>query len=279
MHSDSKGWDDLRFVLAVAETGTVSAAARQLGVNHATVLRRVAAFEKAHGGVVFDRGPTGYAVRPDKVQVIEAARGAADAIRAVEALMQGAGSGAQGLVRVTSVDSLCQTVLAGLTGVQLLSSNAWLDLARLQADIAVRPAEALPADLEGESPVTLGFAIYGAVGLDEDAAWLTLTGPLARSRPARWMRDTLGDVRVAASSDSFLVLREMVRSGSGISILPCLLGDDTPGLERRDLGMPPMDTPIWVGAHRDVAESPRIRRMVRRISGRLEAEAARISGR
>ena len=55
-------WDDLRYVLAVAETGSLSAAARQMGVNHATVLRHVHAFEAAHGGPVFDRTPQGYAV-------------------------------------------------------------------------------------------------------------------------------------------------------------------------------------------------------------------------
>ena len=50
MHSEN--WDDLRFVLAVAETGTVSGAARLLGVNHATVLRRVAAFETRHAALL-----------------------------------------------------------------------------------------------------------------------------------------------------------------------------------------------------------------------------------
>ncbi|MCB2152823.1 MAG: LysR family transcriptional regulator, partial [Rhodobacteraceae bacterium] len=55
-------WDDLRFVLAVAEEGSVSGAARRLGVNHATVLRRIAAFEEATGVEIFDKTARGYAV-------------------------------------------------------------------------------------------------------------------------------------------------------------------------------------------------------------------------
>ncbi len=102
--------DDVRYVLAVAESGSVSAAARALGVNHATVLRRIAAFEEAQGAPVFDRTAQGYAVPPEKLRVIEAAREAAQAIEAVARHMTGNGTGA-GAVRVTSTDSLCASVL------------------------------------------------------------------------------------------------------------------------------------------------------------------------
>mgnify|MGYP000580855527 CR=1 FL=1 len=82
MHNDN--WDDLRFVLAVAEAGTVSGAARVLGVNHATVLRRIAAFEERHGAPVFQRTQQGYVIRPDMLQVIEAAQEAGAAMRGAE---------------------------------------------------------------------------------------------------------------------------------------------------------------------------------------------------
>ena len=49
----NNNWDDIRFVLAVAETGSLNAAAQLLGVTHATVLRRVAAFEARHGKTIF----------------------------------------------------------------------------------------------------------------------------------------------------------------------------------------------------------------------------------
>ena len=77
-------WDDLRYVLAVSTTGSLSGAARQLGVNHATVLRHVTAFEDAHGGPVFERTAQGYELLSDRARVIDAAREVANAMHSVE---------------------------------------------------------------------------------------------------------------------------------------------------------------------------------------------------
>ena len=72
MHSAN--WDNLRFVLSVAEHGSVSGAAKALGINHATVLRRVAAFEEAHGGPVFEKTATGYRVLPDHTRLLQGSK-------------------------------------------------------------------------------------------------------------------------------------------------------------------------------------------------------------
>ena len=160
-------WDDLRFVLAVADNGSVSGASRELGVNHATVLRRVAAFEEAHGAEVFERTAAGYRVRPDRARMIEAARNAAQAVAAVGQLMKWA-EGPRDVVRLTSTDTLCNTVLADLPRtmprheVSLLAANGHLDLSRLEADVTVRPATALPAGMSGRAVAELGFATYRA---------------------------------------------------------------------------------------------------------------------
>ena len=105
-------WDDLRFVLAVADTGSVNAAAKVLGVNHATVLRRIASFEESCGGPVFERDRSGYRLRPNRAPVIEAARLAAQHVKSAEALMQGRQNVVGKTLRITSTDSFCQTVLA-----------------------------------------------------------------------------------------------------------------------------------------------------------------------
>ena len=71
-HPLREDWDDLRMILAVAEAGSVSAAARGLGVNHATVLRRIAAFERATGIELFDKTARGYTVPEDRQRIVEA---------------------------------------------------------------------------------------------------------------------------------------------------------------------------------------------------------------
>ncbi len=284
MHSQN--WDNLRFVLSVAEHGSVSAAARRLGVNHATVLRRVAAFETEHGGAVFEKTATGYRVLPDRVRVIEAAREVENAVLSVERLMHGSLAPLRGVVRVSSTDSICQMILPPLVArlqsesaelrVDLLSSNSHLDFTRMQADISVRPALTLPEEMVGETPSDLIFMAYARA--TAPGTWLGLTGALARSRPAQWMAANVPPQRIAAGADSFLVLREMALLGMGMAILPVFVGDAAAGLSRRPEAMPPITVPIWVGTHSDLRDVPRIRVVRDRILAYLARRAHLLGG-
>ncbi len=260
-------WDDLRYVLAVAEHGSVSAAARALRVNHATVLRRIAAFEETHGGALFDKTPRGYTVPPDRARVIEAVREVEAAVHAVERRIEGVQAPLHGLVRITSTDTFCQDVLPPMLAelrrassdlqLVLLSSNSHLDLARLHADVAVRPAVRLPADLFGTVAAQLGFAAYAAPGGADD--WLGLSGALEQSVPARWLAEAGLAEACAATADSFPSLREMAAAGLGRAVLPCILGAADPRLRRLDGAMPELSVDLWVASHSDLADVPRIR--------------------
>jgi DNA-binding transcriptional LysR family regulator len=73
-------WDDLRYVLMVAEQGTLSAAARALGVNHSTVLRRISAFEEQKGVQVFDRTSAGYRLTPESRHLLTTLRAIKDQV-------------------------------------------------------------------------------------------------------------------------------------------------------------------------------------------------------
>ena len=275
MHSEN--WDDLRFVLAVAESGSVSAAARVLGVNHATVLRRIAAFEAHHNAVIFNRTQQGYAVPPDKLRIIEAAREAALAMETVARMIRGNGARLSGIVRITSTDSLSLIVLPAILAqmqaradglrIEILANNAHLDLARLNADISVRPAARLPDDLRGERAGEIGFAGYGSA-TQGAATWLNLRGTLARTVAADWMEQAQGGIDTSGGADSFLVLREMVAAGMGQSILPCYVGDPDARLHRISAA-PHMTVPIWVASHADLADAPRLRTLRRQLAEAL----------
>ena len=284
MHSAN--WDDLKYVLAVAEEGSVSAAAKALGVNHATVLRRINAWEDAFGTQVFERSAQGYRLRPDKVSVIEAARAADVAMQSVARLM---GDGTQGLgqtIRLTSVDSLCVTVLApampGLAAklapdrLTLLASNDRLDLARLQADLCLRPADKLPEDMQGEIVGYLGFGLYQAP--EAPKVWLGMTGALGRSRPAKWLSENVPRARILAAADSFVTLRGMALAGTGRAILPCILGDTCPGLERVPDDFPDLTVPLWLASHRDLATTPRITRAQRAVADVMRRNSGLLTG-
>lgn len=283
-------WDDLRFVLAVADTGSVNAAAKSLGVNHATVLRRIAAFEEASGGPLFERNSSGYRLRTDRAPVIEAARLAAQHVRSVEMLMRGGTAGTGTMLRLTSTDTLCQTVLAWIfpalsrrlspDTLAYVVSNPHLDMARLSADLSVRPAMALTDDLTGSRIGQMRFALYRRAGNVRVRDWLGLSGALARSLPARWMAENVDPADVIATADSFSALSEIAAAGASRVILPCVLGDAHTDLERdTSLRLPEFSVPIWVACHRDVAGSERIKRCMDAIAKLVQPHADRLEGR
>ncbi len=280
-------WDDLRYVLAVAETGTISAAARRLGVNHATVLRRVAQFEQRIGTELFEKTPRGYMLAPDLARVIEAARDVDRAVQTVQRLLAGARAPLTGEVRITSTDSFCQCLLPPILAriateapalkVTLISSNGYVDLGRTEADVAVRPTARLPGNLIGERPALLGFGLYRARGAGAEV-WLGLTGQLERTVPARWMADHVGADRIGDASDSFLTLRELAAAGRGMAILPHFLAAGDARLAPVTGLMPALAVDVWVASHADLADVPRIALMRRLLTRGLAAEAARLLG-
>jgi DNA-binding transcriptional LysR family regulator len=274
MHNES--WDDLRFLLAVADAGSVNAAARKLGVNHATVLRRLAAFEARHGMMIFDRSAQGHRLRPGFEPVVAALRQIDGAVSAVDRLLAGRGARVRGAVRITSTDTFCTAVLPPVLAAiatrepdlefELLCSNAHLDLSRMDAEIAVRPAPALPEGLSGEIAAELGFvAVEAASGGASD--WLGYKGALAATVAGRWVTaylDTTGG-RPKMLGDSFLVLRDMASAGMGRTVIPACLAGPGSGLRRLDLLPAPLTVPIWVACHEDLSHVPRIRTVMRAV--------------
>ena len=81
---NNQNWDDIRYVLAVASHGSLNAAASVLGVTHATVMRRIAAFERRYNCQVFEKSPSGYAVPPEALPILKSMEGVDEAILAVE---------------------------------------------------------------------------------------------------------------------------------------------------------------------------------------------------
>lgn len=275
MHNSN--WDNLRFVLSVIDEGSVSAAARQLGVNHATVLRRIAAFEEQYGGAIFDKSAVGYRPLPDKQQLIQAVREVENGIMSVQRLMQGASPSLSGVVRVSSTDTICQylltTMVAALQNesleleIELLSNNSHLDFSRMEADIFVRPALSLPEHMSGEAAANLVFRAYGVADCPDQ--WLALKGPLAKSVAAIWLSENIPQHLCVSGSDSFVILCKLAEAGLGIAILPSFVGESVAGLRHLKDKMPDIHVPIWVGSHEDLRRTPRIRAVNSRIIGHL----------
>ncbi|HEX7115297.1 MAG TPA: LysR family transcriptional regulator [Steroidobacter sp.] len=291
-------WDDLQYVLTVAETGSLAAAAIALGVNRTTVLRRINAFERKYALRVFERLPGGYTLTPGGQELFEAARGLEHTILTLERKLAGQDQRAEGIVHLTTTDTLIASILPaqlhafrrehpGIV-LEVTTSNTLLDLARRDADIAIRPVVQPPETLIGRRICSVAFAVYAAPGYvsahDLSApldghAWLAPSTTLAQTSVARWMSDAVPEGRRVLRADSLLALRELCAAGAGLAALPCYLGDTDPRLVRVRAPLKEMTTALWVLTHPDLVRTQRFRLFLDFIATALARERPLIEGR
>jgi DNA-binding transcriptional LysR family regulator len=270
-------WDDLRYVLAVASAGSLAGAARSLGVNHTTVLRRVDAFEKRLGLRLFERLPTGYALTAGGEELIAAARRVDETVTALERKLAGQDLRLSGVVRVTTTDTLMGSILPAILAefrashpgiqVEIGVSNLMFTLTKRDADVAIRPVKDPPGTLIGRRVAKVAFAIYASprylakhkTSKLADHQWIGPDDSLADTSVAQWMRAQLAESEIALRADSFLALRQAAQAGLGLAALPCYLGDTASDLARVHRPISEMETALWILTHEDLRHSARIR--------------------
>jgi DNA-binding transcriptional LysR family regulator len=270
-------WDDLRYVLAVANAGSLAGAARSLGVNHTTVLRRVGAFEKRLGLHLFERLPSGYVPTAGGEELIAAARHIDDTVTTLERKLAGQDLRLSGNVRVTTTDTLMASILPEILTefreshpgiqVEVAVSNVMFNLTKRDADVAIRPAKDPPETLIGRRVAKIAFAIYGspkylAKHKAKDLAGHRWVGPddsLAGTSVAQWMRSELPESEITLRADSLLGLLQAAQAGLGLAALPCYLGDTAPSLVCVHRPIAAMETALWILTHEDLRHTARIR--------------------
>jgi DNA-binding transcriptional LysR family regulator len=290
-------WDDLRYVLAVADAGSLAGAARQLGVNHTTVLRRVRAFEKQLGVRLFERLPTGYVLTAGGEELIAAARHIDDTVTTLERKLAGQDLRLSGSVRATTTDTLMASILpevlaefrGAYPGIQLeiAISNAMLNLSKRDADVAIRPSLDPPETLVGRRVAKIAFAIYASPAylakhrkIEELAGhqWVGVDDSLADTSVARWMRTELRARDITLRADSLLGVRQAAGAGLGLAALPCYLGDTAHDLVCVNRPIAAMETALWVLTHEDLRNTPRVRAFTEFAANALGRRRALIEG-
>lgn len=270
-------WDDLQIILAVARTGSASRAATALDLNHATVLRRIDAFEKSHNVTLFDRQSSGMRATSACEDLLAAARPIDDAILEIRHTILGQDLKLSGPIRLTTTDSIADHVLIEPLCmfrdqhpeivIELLITNTRLDLVRLGADISIRPSRNPPKQLIGRNVAQMNFAIYAAPDRLEadanpfspDVPWIGIHHDLANSPVFNWMTDIENRNPIAARVNSFVAARDLAVAGMGVAVLPCFLADLDTRLVRLAPPLDELGTSVWVLTPRNLAKSARVR--------------------
>ena len=239
-------WDDLKIVLAVSRSGTMSGAAKLLNVQHSTVSRRIKALEKQLGTNLVRRNKGAYELTRAGQSVRDAAIRVENEIARVDGALLKEDDPLQGVLRVTTINSLASTLLMPMFGafsrahprieLHVMVSSDTANLTNREADIAIRLSNAPPDTLIGKRVATVASTVYGSADyLDDleagktDLKWL---GVSCCGFHESWTKETANTEKHAFNSDEALLTISALREGLGLSYLACHIGDAEPGLRR-----------------------------------------------
>lgn len=281
MSQTPPNWDLYRSFLAVIREGSLSAAARALGLTQPTLARHVAALEEAVGGSLFLRSPRGL----DPTDAALALKPQAEALDAAAASLwrtaSGWGAEVRGTVRVTASEvvgaRILPAILAGLRTrhpvleIELVLSNAVDDLLQRGADVAVRMVEPDQQALLVRRIGTIALGMYahrdyldrhGIPQCPDDLSRHSLIGFDRETPDIRAMMRRAPAIdfpRFALRSDSHLAQLSAIEAGFGIGICQVPLARRNPDLVRLLADAFDMPMGMWVAMHEDLRSTPRCR--------------------
>lgn len=283
-------WDDLKLVLAIARTGSLSGAGRTLSRSHATVFRHLENLEAQIGARLFERNRAGYAPTLAGEEVAQTAARVESEVLAVERRIAGQDLKPSGVVRVTTTDALFHGMLAPVFAdfrkahaaidLEVVIANHLFDLSRREADVAIRPTNRPPEILVGRKVATLTQAVYGGRDFYDDgtgletADWVGPDSRMLYSDLEQWMAGEGYDRLCRYHVDSVLGMRAAVAAGAGVGVLPCYLGDAAPGLKRLGAAIPALATDLWLLTHADLRKTARIRAFLDFVAAALKVGSA-----
>ncbi|MDC9826458.1 LysR family transcriptional regulator [Devosia sp. ZB163] len=293
-------WSHWRSFGAVVQHGSLSAAARALGLSQPTLGRHIEALEQSLGMSLFERTLAGLKPTETALKLYEPVQAAQTSLAEATLLAEGASAALTGSVRLTSSTAMCHYVLPPLlydlrqafpqVALELVPSDSVENLLLREADIAVRMFRPTQLDLVakklGEIPIVACaheryLARRGRPASPEDLRNHDLIG-FDRSEllitAARRMGFELGRNDFAVRTDSQTNMWELAKAGIGIGFAQSILVDATPGMVRLLPGLSPPSLEVWLTTHRELFTSRRIRAIYDALSeglGRLLVKASK----
>lgn len=274
-------WNRARAFLVTAEEGSLSAAAKALGMSQPTLGRQVDALESELGVTLFERVGRRLSLTEAGAELLEHARAMGEAASRVSLAASGQSQAAQGLVTISAGEATAAHLLPpvltrlreqapGIT-VDVVATDSHSDLLRREADIALRNVRPDHPDLIAKKVREMEGHLYAASSyLDRFGRPMTLER-LNTCDFVGWnrdspLRDRLATLGLSLSAEQFpfvceshLVQWEMVKRGLGVGVQASLIGDAEPLVERALPSLPGVMFPVWLVSHRELHTSRRVR--------------------
>lgn len=268
-------WSDIPYLLAVCEAGSLSAAARALGVNHSTVFRRIEGVESRLGVRLFERLSQGYVMTPEGEYFFEKAKSLQDGMNGVQRELSGKDLRLEGTLSVTTTDSLLQYLMPIFMNFQerypdielrILSDSHSLDLMQRDADVAIRPTINPPEHWSGREIGKIVCATYAHSAYWQDVEkrpaneqrWIMLDFDLDQSPMTKITLKRKPNQSPTTIVNTVVGVVDYIRSGKGIAVLPCYLAEMHPELVRIGERDTSEVWELWLLSHPDLRRSARV---------------------
>ncbi len=291
---DDLDWNQLKAFLETAETGSLSAAARKLGLTQPTLSRQVAAIEQRMGVTLFERVGKAMALTPTGLDLLEHTRAMGAAAEALGLAASGRSQAVGGVVSISATYGAAAYFLAPLVrqlreteptiAIEVIASDAVSDLLRREADIAIRHVKPEQPELiarlirEAEAHFYASedwVRVHGHPRRAEEAAHLPFVGADRSGHFLAFLRQQglpLSEANFSCYADHSLAQWSLVRHGMGIGAMVDEIARDTQGIVRVLEDVPPVRFPIWLVTHRELRTSRRIRVVFEALAKGLAAD-------
>lgn len=268
-------WEDVRYFIALARHATLSASARALRVNHATVARRIASLETLIGRALFDRRAEGYVLTAEGKAVLEQASAMDEATMSI-LRRRDARTELNGLVRLAAGRVLAERFLIDrlrafherfpAIDLEVIGGSRVVSLAKREADVALRYGSPKDSELVARRVATISFGLYASPGYrdklnaGQPPAFIGFDLESDFIAEAKWLVRQFGDQRFSFRTNSQTTQAAAARADYGVALLPrYLVATHEPGLVEVSLAGRLPERDVWLLVRRDLKDVPRVR--------------------
>lgn len=273
-------WNDLRIILAICRAGSLTGAAKALGMNKSTVFRQINTIEKKMGVRFFDRIQQGYVMTEAGEATMHTAVRMDEEVINLERELLGKDYRLQGDIRLTAPEGIATYLLTPILAsfcaehpdihVELVITNAPLELSRREADLAVRVTNNPPDTSLGRCIGNFDFCIYSTPRYLKknqnkplaEHNWITILDEKEWLIPLIWKSREHAKKRIVFSSSLTLTAISAAKQHMGVILLPCFMGDNEKGLVRVTNPIVEMANELWILTHPDLRHTARVRALM-----------------
>ncbi len=301
-------WDDLRFFLAVAAAGSLSAAARELNVNTTTVLRRIGNLETALEVRLFERLRSGYTLTQDGTRLLQSLEPVDNSLSSLQRDFRAASGAFQGLVRVSASDVVAGSLIGSAVPQFLKNTpNVALDIITdpsltgpggaprvmnvlRDVDIALRLARPTQGDMLARKLCDVAYGVYatpdyaaryGEIGASGDLTGHQIISFSEEDRPLGpvwWLSRAEKNGQVVMRSSSVAVRMSAVMGGEALAALPCFVANNQAGLVQLVGSDLVGNLELWLLTRADLAQLGHVRAVMDFLIEHVTQQVARLAG-